>query len=477
MNPVKPQILALSLALFGIIHAPNGYAFTLQEAWEAARLHSADFQAAYHQKQAVQAQQQQARASLLPQLSAQASYQRQPPSVSSTQETQGWSLQLNQTLFDTGKTARYRQSRYNSQAAEQRYDAVREELMLQVAESYFDLLLSKDTVAAYASEKEAYAQQIKQARALFDKGAATALDLHEAQAGYDNALAQEIAAVARKQVQENRLNDYTGLDGKHIQAINTHNLIERYLPKLQRHSPEAWQNIALEHNHEYQNRLLNLQASRQALQAARNSRYPVLNANLGYQNNLYTSSYQSGDYRQRSQGLTVGLHISMPLYTGGELTGKIREAAAQYETAAAELTATERQIKLAVRQAYTEGHAARYQILAQERVLQSSRLKLKSTETGRQYGIRNSLEVIQARQEVAHAEQKLAQARYQFLIAYIKLIKESGLGVENALDAPEAPTPSHIKHDQTVPEQPGTTDSNAIDASRGLPSIQPNSEQ
>ena len=70
--------------------------------------------------------------------------------------------------------------------------------------------------------------------------------------------------------------------------------------------------------------------------------------------------------------------------------------------------------------------------VAQERVLESSRLKLKSTETGQQYGIRNRLEVIRARQEVAQAEQKLAQARYKFMLAYLRLVKESGLGLETA---------------------------------------------
>ena len=128
--------------------------------------------------------------------------------------------------------------------------------------------------------------------------------------------------------------------------------------------------------------------------------------------------------------MSASVQLSMPLYTGGELSGKIREAQAQYGVADAQLTATERRIKLAVRQAYTEGGAARYQIMAQERVLESSRLKLKSTETGQRYGIRNRLEVIQARQEVAQAEQKLAQVQYKFLLAYLRLVKESGLGLE-----------------------------------------------
>ncbi|WP_447544732.1 TolC family protein, partial [Neisseria gonorrhoeae] len=119
---------------------------------------------------AVRARQQQAKAAFLPHVSANASYQRQPPSISSTRETQGWSVQVGQTLFDAAKFAQYRQSRFDTQAAEQRFDAAREELLLKVAESYFNVLLSRDTVAAHAAEKEAYAQQVRQAQALFNKG-------------------------------------------------------------------------------------------------------------------------------------------------------------------------------------------------------------------------------------------------------------------------------------------------------------------
>lgn len=436
---MKPQathrpIRLLSCLLPILTYGLPAHAFDLQQAWDAAERHSADIRAARHQSDAAQEQQHQAKAALLPQLTAQAGYQRQPPSLSATRETQSWEIRLNQTLFDAGKTARYRQSRHQGRAAQSQYRAAKEELLIQVAETYFQLLLSKDTIAAHASEKTAYAQQIKQAREMFKRGAATALDIHEAQAGHDRALAQEISAIAQKQIQENRLNDQTGLDSRKIQSLNTSGLAARYLPKLQRHSLEQWQQLALANNHGYQAQIHTAQSSLAALKAAENSRLPTLNAQVGYQNNLHNTTRQNQDYRHRSKGMTVGVQLSMPLYTGGEISSRIREAGEQYGQAQARLTAAERQIKLAVRQAHTEAGAAHYQILAQERVLKSSRLKLKSTETGRQYGIRNSLEVIRARQEVAQAEQQLAQANYTFLLAYLKLIKESGLGLENALE-------------------------------------------
>ncbi len=420
----------LPLLLYAAWFSSYAHAFTLPEAWGSAKQHSSDYQIAQFEHNVMNERQRQAKSAFLPHVSAHASYQRQPLSLSSNRETQGWSVQLNQTVFDAGKMAQYRQSRYNTESAEQRLHGTTEELLLRVSEVYFRLLLSKENIAAYAAEKQAYSQQIRQAQEMFQHGAATALDIHEAQAGYDRALAQEIAAIAEKQVLENQLNDYTGLNSTNISGMDTDNIIERYLPKLQQHSLEAWQDIALQHNHEYQMQSLAAKSAEEAMNAAKHSRLPTISLQLGYQDNRYTSAYQNSGHH-RGKGLTTSIQLSMPLYTGGELSGKIRETQAQYEIAHTQLIATKRKIKLAIRQAYTEGNSARYQILAQERVLKSSQLKLQSTETGQKYGMRNRLEVIQARQETAQAEQKLAEVKYAFLMAYLRLIKESGLGLEN----------------------------------------------
>ncbi|XXQ67418.1 TolC family protein [Neisseriaceae bacterium B1] len=432
----KKNIYFLSYSLFSLMSSPITYAFNLQEAWIAAQQNSADYHAAFHQKNVIKEQQQQAKSAFFPHLSGNINYQRQPHSATAIKQNQGWNLQLSQTLFDASKIAQYRQSRYNSKAAEQRYDASKENLLHNVAENYFNLLLSKETIAAYAAEKAAYEQQIRQAQALFNKGAATALDIHEAKAGYDNALAQEIAAISKKQILENQLNDYTGLDSKQIEPIDISNLTEDYLPKIKKHSLDEWQRIALENNHEYAAQKYAVSSSDEAFKVAKHKRLPTVTAQIDYQNNQFVSESQNGNYKAygKEMNTNIQLRVSLPLFTGGELRSKIREAASQYEVASAQLTAMERQIKLAVRQAYTESNAAHYQILAQERVLKSSHLKFKSTQTGQQYGIRNRLEVIQARQAITQAEQKLAEAKYKFLMAYLTLIKESGLGLEGNLN-------------------------------------------
>ncbi|AWY21062.1 TolC family protein [Moraxella bovis] len=410
-------------------------AFNLQEAWVAAQQHSIDYQIAFHQKNSIQEQQQRAKSVFFPRVSGDINYQYKPHSSSSVKQTQGWNIQLSQTLFNASEMSRYSQSRYDSEVAEQIYHSVKEKLLYNVTENYFKILLSNENIATYKAEKMSYEQQVEQAKALFNKGVATALDVHEAQAGYDNALAQETSAILKKQILENQFNDYTGLDVKEIEMVNISNLIERYLLRISQHSLEEWQNMALENNHEYKAQKYDVSSKEEAIKVVKNKRWPVLVAQVDYQNNYHRSVSQDGGHQNFRTGTdaSIQLRAKIPLLTGGELSSEMRESLNQYEAAKARLVASERQIKLAIRQAYTESNAAHYQILAQERALVSSQLKLKSTETGQKYGMRNRLEIIQARQAVAQAEQKLAEARYNFLIAYAALIRESGLGLEGNL--------------------------------------------
>lgn len=423
---LKPNLILLGL----LMPTTSSYAFSLSQAWEAARHHSADYIAAEFNRDAELEQEKQAQAALYPQIAANATYQRQPPSISSTKSTRGWNVQLTQTLYDKGKMAQYRQSKINSEAAEAQLGYNHDEMMLKVSESYFNVLLAKDTIKAIGAEREAYRQQVERAKEMFERGAATAVDIHEAQAGYDNALAKEVDAITQKQLAENQLADYTGYDPSQILPVNTDKLIERIQPQVKRHSLPEWQQLALSNNSEYQVSRLNADSAAEGVKVAKANRYPKVTASVGYQHNHYTSAYQNNDYNYTGKGLSANVQVTVPLFTGGEISSRIREAAARMGEAEARLLTAERKVKLAVKQAYTENNAAQYQIRAQERVLSSNQLKLKSTRTGQEFGIRSNLEVIQAQQEVAEAEQRLAQARYRYLQSFLSLAKESGLDVQ-----------------------------------------------
>ena len=176
--PFPTFCFALS-ALFQPAHA-----FDLAQAWQAALHYSADHAAAKHSRDAEAEQKYQARAALLPQISANAVYQKQPYSLSANTQSHGWNVQASQILYDKSRFAQYRQGRLAAQMADIRLENHADDVRLNVAQAYFDVLLNRDKLAAIRDEKNAYRQQIRQAQAMFAQGAATIIDTYEAQAGY-----------------------------------------------------------------------------------------------------------------------------------------------------------------------------------------------------------------------------------------------------------------------------------------------------
>lgn len=422
LNKIFINHRCVSLAIFSLINIPIVHAFDLFDAWQASLIYSADYEAAKFGQKAEQEQEVQARALLLPQLNASTNYQKQPTSLSSTTQIMGWNVQLNQTLFDKTRWAQYQQGKLAKKMAVQKLSNVEEELLLNVSKAYFQILLNQDKLLAVEQEQKAYSLQIKQAIALFEKGAATIVDTNEAQAGYEAARAKKISIMTNLLVAKNNLESLTGLDPKEITPIKK-TQIDQLLGKTLK---KDWIILAEKNNPEWQLQKLALDNAKQNLIAAQANRWPKVTLTAGYQKNYNTQQFFGRDQQYRTKGGTVGMQFNIPLFSGGQINSQIREAAARKEQSRVLLTATERKIKLAIEQAYQTTMGSEYQILAQQQVLKATEVKLNATQLARKVGIRSSLDELQALQDKTDAEQQLAEARYNYVIAYLQLLQNSG---------------------------------------------------
>ena len=410
----------------------------MAQAWQAALHYSADHAAAKHSRDAEAEQKYQARAALLPQISANAVYQKQPYSLSANTQSHGWNVQASQILYDKSRFAQYRQGRLAAQMADIRLENHADDVRLNVEQAYFDVLLNRDKLAAIRDEKNAYRQQIRQAQAMFAQGAATIIDTYEAQAGYDAALAKEIATATQLQVAENALADLTGLNAAAIRPLDKQ---AEQVDLLDGRQEPQWQKLAAAHNRSWQLQKAALENAEAALAAAKGGHLPKLTLNSGYQDNHSTREYGGDAQKYRSKGATLTLQLSMPLYSGGHTASQdsgghtasqVREAAARVAQNRELLLAAERQAKLAVRQAYLGSHSSKIQVLAQQRLLNAADARLQATRLGKEVGIRNNLEEVQAQQAQAEAVQKLAEARYAHIQAYLQLLHSAGVLGEQA---------------------------------------------
>ena len=408
----KLKKLPLFFSLFSILPTIAN-SFTLLDAWQAALGYSADFSAAKHERDAESEKKNQARAELLPQVNTQ---------------SRGWNVQATQVLFDRSLFAQYKQGKINAEMADARLYGSEDELRINVAKAYFDILLNKDKLAAITEEKSAYARQLQRAQEMFKQGAATILDTNEAKSGYDAALAKEISTLAQLQVAENTLANLTGLDPSQISPVKSDKNLADFLGESQE---QEWQALAEQHNPEWQLQRKTLENATQAVKAAKGSRLPTLSVNGGYQDDhsTYRQEYYGGssDLTYRSKGGMFNVQLRVPLFTGGKISSQIREAVAREMQNKDLLTATERKVQLEVRQAYQTTRSSKIQTLAQQRLLESNQAKLEATLLGRQVGVRNNLEETQAQQEKADAEQKLAEAKYTYIQAYLKLLQSAGV--------------------------------------------------
>lgn len=407
---------------YSVISAPV-QAFDLFDAWQAAINYSADFSAAQSERDAQKEQLAQTRAALLPQVNGNYIYQKQPPSLSSTTQTHGWNVQASQALFDKTKWAQYQQGKITANMADWQLENVKEDLLLNVAKAYFQVLLIEDKLVSIEKEKEAYAMQIRQSKALFNKGAATILDTNEAQAGYEAARAKKVSAMTDLLVAQNNLANITGLDPKKIKRLR-HTDFGDLLGKT---SKADWINTAQKNNPEWQQQKLALENAKQAYIAAKAENWPKLTINGGYQDNHQIQQFYGLDHGTRSKGGIVTVQLSMPLFTGGLIHSKIKEAAAKEQQNKFLLIATERKIELNVNQAYQTTLGNLYQIQAQQQLLKANSVKLEATQLGRKVGIRSNLDELQALQAKADAEQKLAEAQYGYITTYIQLLQSAGI--------------------------------------------------
>ena len=255
---------------------------------------------------------------------------------------------------------------------------------------------------------------------------------------YDAALAKEIATATQLQVAENTLADLTGLNAAAIRPLDKQ---AEQVDLLDGRQEPQWQKLAAAHNRSWQLQKAALENAEAALTAAKGGHLPKLMLNSGYQDNHSTREYGGDAQKYRSKGATFTLQLSMPLYSGGHTASQdsgghtasqVREAAARVAQNRELLLAAERQAKLTVRQAYLGSHSSKIQVLAQQRLLNAADARLQATRLGKEVGIRNNLEEVQAQQAQAEAVQKLAEARYAHIQAYLQLLHSAGVLGEQA---------------------------------------------
>jgi outer membrane protein len=347
-----------------------------------------------------------------------------PSSTSSVNyNSNGWTANLTQPLFRWQNWASYKQGELSVALAEAQFAAAKQDLILRVAQAYFDVLLAQEALAVSQAQKVAITEQLESAKRNFEVGTATITDTHEAQARYDLAVATEIAAESDLTVKRQTLRTVTGNEPDTLKTLKPGTLIGRPQPD----DMMKWAETAEAGSLSVVQAQAGLEIAGQEVSKQRAGHYPTLDlvATYGKNGAGYSSATTTGTGVD-STNRTVGLQLAVPIFAGGYVTSKTTEAVALREKALADLENARRQAALGARQAYLGVSSGLSQVKAYEAAVTSSQAALDSNKVGYDVGVRINIDVLNAQSQLFDTRQKLMKARLDTLIAQLKLKSAAG---------------------------------------------------
>jgi outer membrane protein len=342
----------------------------------------------------------------------------------------GWTATMTQPLFRWQNWAAYKQGEFSVAVAEAQFASARQDLMVRVSQAYFDVLLAQETVATTAAQKEAITQQLESAKRNFEVGTATITDTHEAQARYDLAVATELAAQNDLTVKRQALQTLIGKDPETLKALGAGAQIGRPQPD----DIMQWATTAETGNLSVAQAEAALEIADQEVGKQRAGHLPTLDlvATYGKSAAGFSSSTGSGF---DAKAATVGVQLAVPIFAGGAVASRDREAVALRDKARADLDNARRQAALGARQAYLGVTSGLSQVKAFEAAVASSQSALESNKVGYEVGVRINIDVLNAQSQLYDTRQKLTKARFDTLVAQLRLKQAAGNLTEDDLAA------------------------------------------
>jgi outer membrane protein len=335
----------------------------------------------------------------------------------------GYQLRLSQPIFRMPNLLQYDQAEYQVKQAEAVFGQASQDLILRVAQAYFDLLAAQDNLTLVKSQKASIAEQLAQAKRNFEVGTATITDTYEAQARFDLVGAQEIVADNAVETKQRELQEIAGKLFLTVKPLR---------PGVKHEPPnparmQDW--VELAENQGFPVLAQDAVAEVAGLEARRAAaaHLPTLDLVGSYGMNSSTGSTAIASFGSTKTTTGVlGLQLGLPIYSGGSLNSKEREAAALSEKAKQELKNVRRNQALAARQNYLLVVNGISTTAALEQALISSRSSYEANKLGFEVGVRISIDVLNAEQQVYNTSRDLLVARYGTIMNHLKLKAAAG---------------------------------------------------
>jgi outer membrane protein len=281
------------------------------------------------------------------------------------------------------------------------------------------VLAAQDTLTFVRAQKAAVAEQLAAAKRNFEVGTSTITDQREAQARFDLVVAQEIAADNDLIVKRNNLDQIVGKPATVPKPLTAN----AKLPVLEANKVSEWLAQGEAQHPAIRQSQIAIEVARLDTEKAKATEKPTVEAVAGY--NINRASGQ-GPVTTRSNNASIGVNLSMPLWTSGTTQARIKETLILEDKARADMETAKRNIATATRQAYFGVMSAQGQIKALEAAEASTQSALDANKLGYQVGVRINIDVLNSQSQLFQTKRDLAKAKYDLLVGNLRLRQANG---------------------------------------------------
>jgi len=418
----------------------------LIDVYEDALVNDPLLKEALANKEAISEFRPQARSLMLPQINASGSYSDSDINGKSTfqqqtaigtvtnttgflqeSETTQWEVSIRQTIFDFGAWMTLKKANKTVAQAEIDYLAAEQALMVRVTTAYFNVLAAQDTLESEQAARQAIEKQLDQSRKRFDVGLIAITDVQEAQAAYDQSIANEIIAKRNLATSKESLRAIT--DNYPSNLLKPDNSLPLIMPNPQ--SETEWVNTSLERNLNFLSAQLGTEIARSEVKVQRSGHYPTIGVQaqkrVSESDSFRSDSggdFNPADTENINEG--VGVQVTVPIFSGGQTSSRVRQAVAQHRATKEKLERVGRETTRNARDSYLGVISGIATVKALQQSVKSSATALQATEAGYEVGTRTTVDVLDARRRLYSSQRNLAVSKYDYLKNIIQLKQAAG---------------------------------------------------
>jgi outer membrane protein len=421
----------------------------LLEAYRLAEQRDPQIAVARAQRRAQLEQVPRARALLLPQIDASANANRlwedtrlddRPPANggfpiealegSARYNTGSVGINVRQALFRYSAFIALRQARLVRDQAEINFERARQQLGLQVAETYFGVVEAEDAVRTLTAELRAIDSELERAQRRFELGVGAIMEVNDARARHAATRANLLQSRSRLRLALETLRRTVNAPVAGVAGLSAAFHPEAPQPA----TPEAWVDLAERQSLEVRQAEFLLEGARAGVDVARAERYPQLDLIASLQRDYQGESPTLGGVGVESDRALVGIQLSLPLYAGGGIGAGVRQSVAEREAASHQLLNVRRSAALSAESAFISLESSLEQIAAFAEALAAVQMAEESARRGLELGQRTTLDWLNVQRERYQIERNFAAAHYQYLLAYLQLRASVGEPLGEAIE-------------------------------------------